>query len=44
MPPARLAGTVSGATGRARAALVTTLRGAAPVLDSFLRYHLALGF
>ncbi|MEP7083422.1 MAG: glycosyltransferase family 2 protein, partial [Betaproteobacteria bacterium] len=44
MPPARLAGAVSGATGRARAALVTTLRGAAPVLDSFLRYHLALGF
>lgn len=27
-----------------RAALVTTLRGAAPVLDSFIRYHLALGF
>ena len=27
-----------------RAGLVTTLRGAAPVLDSFIRYHLALGF
>ena len=27
-----------------RAAMVTTLRGAAPVLDSFIRYHLALGF
>ncbi len=28
----------------ARAAIVTTLRGAAPVLDSFIRYHVALGF
>ncbi|MEO8132654.1 MAG: glycosyltransferase family 2 protein [Betaproteobacteria bacterium] len=28
----------------ARAAIVTTLRGSAPVLDSFIRYHLALGF
>jgi Glycosyl transferase family 2 len=28
----------------ARVAMVTTLRGAAPVLDSFIRYHLALGF
>ena len=27
-----------------RAALVTTLRGAAVVLDSFIRYHLALSF
>ena len=27
-----------------RAGLVTTLRGAGSVLDSFLRYHLALGF
>jgi len=27
-----------------RAGLVTTLRGAGPVLESFLRYHMALGF
>ena len=28
----------------ARAAIVCTLRAAAPVVDSFIRYHLALGF
>ena len=28
----------------ARAAVVTTLRGAWPVIDSFVRYHLAAGF
>lgn len=32
------------ASPRARAALVTTLRGAAPVLESFIRYHRAIGF
>lgn len=31
-------------TASAPSALVTTLRGAAPVIDSFVRYHLALGF
>lgn len=35
---------VGSAGPTARAALVTTLRGAAPVLDSFIRYHLARGF
>lgn len=42
MNPART--TVGSAIRPARAALVTTLRGAAPVLDSFIRYHLGLGF
>ena len=37
-------GSLADAKPPMRAALVTTLRGAAPVLESFIRYHLALGF
>src|SRR4051812_12401724 len=36
--------TAQGVALRASTAIVTTLRGAAPVLDSFIRYHLAVGF
>ena len=34
----------SSAAAPLRAAVVTTLRGALPVIDSFVRYHLAAGF
>lgn len=35
---------VAEAKNKGRAAIVTTLRNAGPVLDSFIAYHLAIGF